>query len=48
MTTFAEEKVKCAVCVSIHEYTVIVSTSSFGAPDLDFRPDLLERDTMFT
>lgn len=46
MTTMDREVKKCAVCGSKHEYTVIASTNSFGAPDLDLRPPEMERSTM--
>ena len=38
MTTFQEVELSCAVCESRHKYTRLLSTSSFGPPDLDTRP----------
>ena len=38
MTTFQEVEVSCAVCESRHKHTRLLSTSSFGPPDLDTRP----------
>lgn len=46
MTTMDREVKKCAVCGSKHEYTVIMSTNSFGSPDLDLRPPEMQRSTM--
>ena len=37
---------KCAVCGKEHEYPILISTNSFGSPDLDLRRPGMERDTM--
>lgn len=46
MTTMAKEKLKCSVCGTENEYHVIMSTNSFGSPDLDLRPPEMQRSTM--
>ena len=38
MTTFAKNMTCCSVCGSAVESTVVISTNSFGASDLDMRP----------
>ncbi len=38
MTTLHEIEVRCAVCGSLSRRAVLSSTSSFGPPDLDLRP----------
>ena len=38
MTTFSEIDVRCAVCGTLGRKAVLSSTSSFGPPDLDLRP----------
>ncbi len=47
MTTMVREVKECAACGSKHEYSVIASTNSFGAPDLDLRPPEMQRSTMY-
>ena len=47
MTTFRSEKVNCAVCGAENEHRVMTSTSSFGGPDLDFRPPMVKRDALW-
>ncbi len=37
---------KCVLCEREHTYPMIVSTSTFGACDLDLRPSELKRSTM--
>lgn len=46
MTTFANVQRTCAVCGHTAEHTVLMSTSAFGAPDLDTRPPPLARLTL--
>ena len=46
MTTYFEERRVCAVCRKESSFTIIGSTSSFGAPDLDLRPPPLKRFTL--
>ena len=46
MTTLSREKVKCSVCGAVNEYVEIMSTNSFGSPDLDTRPPEIQRSTM--
>lgn len=46
MTTVRKEKCKCAVRGAENECHVLMSTSSFGSPDLDLRPPELQRFTM--
>lgn len=46
MSTFYECECKCAVCGATNTYHVIGSTSSFGAPDLDLRPPMMQRSTI--
>ena len=38
MTTMTEVEVRCAVCATLGRKAVLSSTSSFGPPDLDLRP----------
>jgi hypothetical protein len=38
MTTMNEVEVRCAVCGTLGRKAVLTSTSSFGPPDLDLRP----------
>jgi hypothetical protein len=46
MTTIMRQDIKCAVCGSINEYSLLGSTNSFGSPDLDLRPPEMQRSTM--
>jgi|GEM_PF-123201 len=46
MTTLLEKEESCLVCGHTSEFVTITSTSSFGSPDLDFRPPDLARSTM--
>lgn len=39
MTTFTEVEVRCAVCGTLARKATLTSTSSFGPPDLDLRPN---------
>ncbi len=39
MTTFTEIEVRCAVCGTLGRKAELSSTSSFGPPDLDLRPN---------
>lgn len=46
MTTISQIEVKCPVCENEFEINVIMSTNSFGSPDLDLRPPEMQRSTM--
>ncbi|MEM8531682.1 MAG: DUF2225 domain-containing protein [Chloroflexota bacterium] len=46
MTTLVPKQIECAVCGEQSEQTVVGSSSSFGAPDLDGRPPALLRYTI--
>ena len=46
MTTLVPEQIECAICGEQSEQTVVGSSSSFGAPDLDGRPPALIRYTI--
>lgn len=46
MTTQSVDAFQCAVCDRVSLHGVIMSTSGFGSPDLDFRPPPLERFTI--
>jgi hypothetical protein len=46
MTNLLKKEETCLVCGHISEYVIIVSTSSFGSPELDFRPAEPQRSTM--
>lgn len=48
MTTYASEKIKCSICGAVNEYSVLMSTNSFGSPDLDLRPPEMKRSTIGT
>lgn len=38
MTMIIKQKYKCAICGTTNEFGFVVSTNSFGSPDLDLRP----------
>ena len=46
MTTYGSENVRCAVCGTESEQLRLLSTNSFGWPDLDLRPPEMRRSTM--
>jgi hypothetical protein len=46
MTDIGEEIVTCAVCGRQTPQTILFSTSTFGAPDLDLRPPPMKRQTI--
>jgi hypothetical protein len=46
MTTLDLVSKTCAICGHEDTYTVIMSTNSFGSPDLDLRPPEMQRSTM--
>ena len=46
MTTYGFNKVSCSVCGAATKQQVLMSTNSFGPPDLDLRPAEMERSTM--
>jgi hypothetical protein len=48
MTTQYRKKVRCAVCETESEYYIIISTNTFGSPDLDTRPPEMQRSTIST
>jgi hypothetical protein len=45
-TTLDKTEVTCAVCGTKSEQTVVMSTNTMGAPDLDLRPAEMRRSTM--
>lgn len=47
MTTSRDFDKKCAVCTETSPQTVLMSTSTWGAPDLDLRPSEMQRSSMF-
>lgn len=46
MTTIATNKIRCGHCEKQSDQRVIMSTNSFGSPDLDLRPPEMQRSTM--
>jgi hypothetical protein len=46
MTTLRSIETICGNCGQGSEQTILTSTNSFGAPDLDFRPPPMKRSTM--
>lgn len=46
MTVLGSLNVRCRHCGANSEQTVMVSTSTFGAPDLDLRPAEMKRSSM--
>ena len=46
MTTFRSARTICGNCKQESEQTILTSTNSFGAPDLDGRPPPMKRNTM--
>jgi tetratricopeptide (TPR) repeat protein len=46
MTTLDHVSKTCAICGREDTYTMIMSTNSFGSPDLDLRPPEMQRSTM--
>jgi len=47
MTTFDELPVTCAVCGTTSVHPILMSTNSFGSPDLDLRPAEMQRSTVW-
>jgi hypothetical protein len=47
VTTIAMQLVRCGVCGTESEQTMLASTSSLGPPDLDMRPAPPARETLF-
>ena len=43
MTSFTEIIEKCGICGTFTKHMVMLSTNSFGSPDLDLRPPGMER-----
>lgn len=48
MTTTVRKRVRCAVCRTESDRSVVAGTMSFGRPDLDTRPAPLARHTLDT
>lgn len=46
MTSYDREKLRCYCCGKSSEQTVLMSTNSFGSPDLDQRPAGMARSTI--
>ena len=46
MTTMMLVPYRCAVCGATEKFPLMLSTSTFGSPDLDLRPAPLSRSTM--
>ena len=46
MTSFTEIIEKCGICGTFTKHMVMLSTNSFGSPDLDLRPPGMKRHTM--
>ena len=46
MSQVMPETVRCAVCGAHTKQTTLISTNTFGSPDLDLRPPEMERSTM--
>ncbi len=46
MTTLIDFKRRCAVCGAASSQTEMASTTTFGSPDLDFRPPPLTRHAL--
>ena len=46
MTTFCNTKYKCGLCGHKFISQAIMSTNTFGSPDLDLRPPEMQRSTM--
>ena len=46
MSQVIPETVRCAVCGARSEQLVLISSNTFGSPDLDLRPPEMERSTM--
>ncbi|OHS98527.1 hypothetical protein TRFO_08788 [Tritrichomonas foetus] len=46
MTNFGKKNTTCSKCKKKCQVEVLVSTNSFGSPDLDCRPPPMERNTM--
>lgn len=47
MSSISMMELKCSVCGATNEYTVLLSTNTFGGgPDLDLRPAEMQRSTM--
>ena len=48
MTMISNIKIECGVCGKESMQRALLSTNSFGTPDLDFRPPGMSRNTMNT
>jgi hypothetical protein len=48
MTTKTIQTAACVICGEMCRNTVLMSTNTFGSPDLDLRPPPMQRDTMDT
>lgn len=47
MSTFREFNKKCTICGAESKHNILMSTNSFGSPDLDLRPPEMRRSTMW-
>lgn len=47
MTLMHKENKRCGLCGSEGEFDVVMSTNTFGSPDLDTRPPEMQRSTIF-
>ena len=47
MSTFRKIEYTCSVCGEKTGFNVLMSTNSFGSPDLDLRPPEMQRSTMW-
>lgn len=47
MSTFRKIEITCSVCGEKSSFNVLMSTNSFGSPDLDLRPPEMQRSTMW-
>jgi hypothetical protein len=48
MTTYDRKVLRCYCCGKTSEHSILMSTNSFGSPDLDQRSAEMERDTIHT
>jgi hypothetical protein len=48
MTTQSIQTAACVICGEMCRNTVLMSTNTFGSPDLDLRPPPMQRNTMGT
>ncbi|WP_407421888.1 hypothetical protein [Methanobrevibacter sp.] len=48
MTTISQIEVECPICKTNFEISLLMSTNTWGSPDLDLRPPEMQRSTMNT